>query len=125
MSILDDENILIENTKYGIDNPFYLLYNSFDNNVFVYNAIEKLGANKEYYECYNLNPHKWLSVVRDANRLEKDGNMGAMTIDKFDGYLMISFTTLTSMGNAASLLSKKYSGSFTFNIYNYTLIYEP
>jgi hypothetical protein len=123
MSILDDENILIENTKYGIDNPFYLLYNSFDNDELVYDVIGKLGANREYYKCYKLSPHRWLSNVQNANYVGKDGNIGAIAIGKFDGYLMISFSTLKHVRNVAGLLS--CSGRFTFNISDYTLIYEP
>jgi hypothetical protein len=30
MSVLDDENILIDNIKESVNNPFYSLFNSFD-----------------------------------------------------------------------------------------------
>lgn len=126
MSLLDDENILIENARYGIGNPFYLLFNSFDSSELVYKVIEELGADREYYECYKLSSHKWLSTNnQNANCVGKDGYIGAMSIDKFDRYLMISFSTLKYIANTAGLLSKKYSGKFTFNINDYNLIYEP
>ena len=125
MSLLDDENILIENTKYGIDNPFYLLFNSFENDEFVYNVIKELGANREYYKCEKIRPDKWLISIQDWNHIGKNGNIGAITIDKFDNCLQIYFSTMKYVNNLVILLSKKYKGTFTFNIDICILTYEP
>jgi hypothetical protein len=125
MSILDDENILIENTKYGIDNPFYLLFNSFDSSELVYNVMEELGADKKYYKCEKIRSDKWLLSIRNWNHIGKKGNIGVFTIDKFDNCLLIYFAAKAYIINAVDLLSKKYRGTFTFSIDGYTLTYEP
>ena len=125
MSILDDENILIENTKYGMDNPFYLLYNSFDEEEFVYDVMGELGADRKFYKCDKVRPDKWLLSIQSWNNIGKNGNIGALTIDKFDDRLLIYFASIKHVNNAVILLSKKYSGIFTFNIDGGTLTYEP
>lgn len=124
MSILEDENILIENTKHDIDNPFYLLYNSFDSSELVYKVIEELGADRKFYKCEKVRSDKWLLVVQSWNHIGKNGNIGALTIDKFDNRLLIYFASMAYINNI-NLLSKKYGGTFTFKIDDYILIYEP
>ena len=51
MSLLDDENILIDNIKELAKNPFYSLFNSFDSSELVYKVIEELGADRKFYKC--------------------------------------------------------------------------
>ena len=125
MSLLDDENILIEDTKYGIDNPFYLLFNSFDSSELVYKVIEELGADSKYYKCEKIRPDKWLLSIQDWNHIGKNGNIGAITIDKYDNCLIIYFATTTYVYNVITLLSKKYKGIFTFKMDDHILTYEP
>lgn len=125
MSVLDDENILIENTKYGIDNPFYLLYNSFETSELVYDVIEELGADRSFYKCEEIRPNGLLLSIQDWNHIGKNGNIGAITIYKYDNCLIIYFATTTYIYNVVNLLSKKYKGTFTFKMDNHTLTYEP
>ena len=125
MSVLDDENILIEDTKYGINNPFYLLFNSFDSSELVYMVIEELGADRKYYKCEKIRPDKWLLSIQDWNHIGKNGNIGTVTIDKYDNFLIIYFATTTYIYNVVTLLSKKYKGTFTFKMDDHILTYEP
>lgn len=125
MSVLDDENILIDNIKESVNNPFYSLFNSFDLSELVYAVIEELGANRKFYKCEKIRPDKWLLSIQNWNHIGKNGNIGAITIDKFDNCLLIYFATKAYIINAVDLLSKKYRGTFTFNIDGYMLTYEP
>ena len=125
MSLLDDENILIDNIKELAKNPFYSLFNSFDSSELVYKVIEELGADRKFYKYEKIRSDKRLLVVRSWNYVGKNGNIGALTIDKFDDRLLIYFASIKHVNNAVILLSKKYSGIFTFNIDGGTLTYEP
>lgn len=123
--ILDDENILIDDIKEFVNNPFYALFNSFDSNELVYDVIEELGADRKYYKGEKIRPDKWLLMAQDLNSIGKNGNIGAITIDKYDNCLVMWFVSMAYANNAANLLSKKYKGTFTFNINSHTLTYEP
>lgn len=125
MSLLDDENILMDNIKESVNNPFYALFNSFDSSELVRKVIEELGADRKYYQCEKMRPDKWLLSIQDWNHIGKNGNIGAITIDKYDNCLVICFATMTYIYNVVTLLSKKYKGTFTFKMDNHTLTYEP
>lgn len=123
--ILDDENVLIDDIKEFTNNPFYSLFNSFDSSELVYEVIEEFGADRKYYRCVKIRPDKWLLTAQDLNSIGKNGNIGAITIDKFDNCLSIYFASKAYIKNANVLLSKKYRGTFTFDIDSYILTYEP
>ena len=123
--ILDDENVLIDDIKEFVNNPFYSLFNSFDSSELVYEVIEEFGADRKFYKCEKIRPDKWLLSIQDRNHIGKNGNIGAITIDKFDNCLVMWFVSIVYANNAADLLSKNYRGTFTFNIDNHTLTYEP
>lgn len=122
--ILDDENVLIDDIKEFVNNPFYSLFNSFDSSELVYEVIEEFGADRKFYKCEKIRPDKWLLSIQDWNHIGKNGNIGAITIDKFDNYLLIYFASIAYIKNVNVLLSKKYRGTFTFND-SYILTYEP
>lgn len=123
--ILDDENVLIDNIKESVNNPFCSLFNSFDSSELVYDVIEEFGADRKFYNCEKIRPDKWLLTIQNGNHIGENGNIGAITIDKFDNLLLICFASIKYNNNVNVLLSKKYRGTFTFNIDSYTLIYEP
>lgn len=123
--ILDDENILIDDIKESVNNPFYSLFTSFDSSELAYEVIEELGADRAFYKCEKIRPDKWLLSIQNWFDTGKNGNIGAMTIDKFDNHMIIYFASMKYINNAAVLLSKKYRGTFTFNMDSYILIYEP
>ena len=123
--ILDDENILIDDVKEFVNNPFYALFNSFDSSELVYDVIEEFGADRKFYKCEKITYDKWLLVVQNWNHIGKNGNIGALTIDKFDNCLSIYFASKAYVKNVNVLLSKKYRGTFTFNIDSYIFTYEP
>ena len=124
MSILDDENILIDNIKESVNNPFHSLFYSFDSSELVYEVLEELGADRKFYKCEKIRPDKWLLSIQSWNNIGKNGNIGALTIDKFDDCLLIYFASIKYINNV-NLLPKKYRGTFTFNIDIGTLAYEP
>ena len=124
--ILDDENSLMDDIKESVNNPFYSLFNSFDSSELAYEVIEGLGADREFYKCEKIRPDKWLLFIRHWNHIGKNGNIGAITIDKFDNCLIIYFASMIYRNNAAvALLSKKYKGTFTCNMDSNILTYEP
>lgn len=123
--ILDDENILIDDIKEFVNNPFYSLFNSFDSSELAYEVIEEFGANREFYKCEKIRPDKWLLSIQNWNYIGENGNIGVIVIDKFDNCLLMSFVTSDYINNVNVLLSKKYKGTFTFNNDKHTLIYEP
>lgn len=123
--ILDDENILIDNIKESANNPFYSLFNSFDSIELVYEVMEELGADRKYYKGEKIRHDGWLLTVQDWNHIGKNGNIGVLTIDKYDNCLIIYFATTAYIYNVSTLLSKKYKGTFTFKMDNHTLTYEP
>lgn len=122
--ILDDENVLIDDIKEFVNNPFYSLFNSFDSSELVYKVIEEFGADREFYKCEKIRPDKWLLSIQDWNYIGKNGNIGALTIDKFDDCLIIYFATTIYVYNVVTLLSKKYKGTFTFKMDDHILTYE-
>jgi hypothetical protein len=123
--ILDDESVLIDDIKEFVNNPFYSLLNSFDSSELVYDVIEEFGADRKFYECKKLRPDKWLLTAQNLNHIGKNGNIGALSIDKFDNCLSICFASMAYIKNVNVLLSKKYRGTFTFDIDSHILTYEP
>ena len=124
MSILDDENILIDNIKELVNNPFYSLVNSFNSIELVYKVIEELGADRKFYKCEKIRSDKWLLTIQNWNYKGRNGDIGALTIDKFDNRLVIYFGSVEYNHNI-DLLPKKYNGIFIFRNNDYALIYEP
>jgi hypothetical protein len=87
-------------------------------------VIKEFGADRKFYRCEKIRPDKWLLVIQNWNHVGKNGNIGALTIDKFDNCLRIYFASTVYIKNVNVLLSKKYRGTFTFND-SCILTYEP